>query len=50
MQHMKFGKNQLYGLEELSFENVEGRTKAGWTTDDCPYYKLTYELSAQVSQ
>ena len=30
--------------EEKSFENVYGRT-----TDACLYYKLTYELSAQVS-
>ena len=30
--------------EEMSFENVDGRT-----TDACLYYKLTYELSAQVS-
>ena len=30
--------------EEMSFENVDGRR-----TDVCLYYKLTYELSAQVS-
>ena len=29
--------------EEMSFENVDGRT------DACLYYKLTYEQSAQVS-
>ena len=30
--------------EEKSFENVDGQT-----TDAYPYYKLTYEPSAQVS-
>ena len=35
--------------EEMSFENVDGRTDAGWTPDACIYYKLTYEPSAQVS-
>ena len=39
--------------EEKSFENVDGRTDGqttdGRTTDDCLYYKLTYEPSAQVS-
>ena len=36
-------------LEEMSFENVDGRTDDGRTTDTFIYYKLTYELSAQVN-
>ena len=39
--------------EEMSFENVDGRTDDGrtdgWTPDACIYYKLTFEPSAQVS-
>ena len=40
--------------EEMSFENVDGRTTDGRTTDGltpdaCIYYKLTFEPSAQVS-
>ena len=35
--------------EEMSFENVNGRTDDGRTTDTFIYYKLTYEPSAQVS-
>ena len=36
--------------EEMSFENVDGRTTDGRTTDTFIYYKLTNEPSAQVSQ
>ena len=37
-------------LEEMSFENVDGRTTDGRRTPDAfIYYKLTYEPSAQVS-
>ena len=39
----------LMVLEELSFENVDGRRTDGRTPDSCIYYKLTYEPSAQVS-
>ena len=35
--------------EEQLFENVDGRTDDGQTTDVCLYYKLTYEPLAQVS-
>ena len=35
--------------EEMSFENVDGRTTDGRMPDACIYYKLTYEPSAQVS-
>ena len=36
--------------EEKSFENVyDGRRTDGQITDACLYYKLTYELSAQMS-
>ena len=35
--------------EEKSFENVDGQTIDGRTTDACLYYKLTYEPLAQVS-
>ena len=35
--------------EVMSFENVDGRTDNGRTTDTFIYYKLTYEPSAQVS-
>ena len=38
----------LTASEEMSFENVDGRTD-GRTADACIYYKLTYEPSAQVS-
>ena len=43
----------LTASEEMSFENVDGRTddgrKDGRTPDACIYYKLIYEPSAQVS-
>ena len=39
----------LTDSEEMSFENVDGQTDDGRTTDACIYYKLTYEPSAQVS-
>ena len=40
----------LTASEEMSFENVDGRTTDGRRTPDaCIYYKLTYEPSAQVS-
>ena len=35
--------------EEMSFENVDGRTDGRRTPDACIYYKLTFEPSAQVS-
>ena len=35
--------------EEMSFENVDGRTDDGRTTDTFIYYKLTYEPSAKAS-
>ena len=35
--------------EEMSFENVDGRTDDGRTPDAYIYYKLTFEPSAQVS-
>ena len=34
----------LIASEELSFEDIDGRTTDAWL-----YYKLTYELLAQVS-
>ena len=50
---------RLTASEEMSFENVDGRTDDGrqmtdgrmdgWTPDTCIYYKLTYESTAQVS-
>ena len=47
---------RLTASEEMSFENVDGRTDDGrQTTDDgrtpdaCIYYKLTCEPTAQVS-
>ena len=39
---------RLTASEELSFENVDGRTD-GRTPDASIYYKLTYEPTAQVS-
>ena len=29
--------------EEMSFENIDGRTTDGRMPDTCIYYKLTYE-------
>ena len=44
---------RLTASEEMSFENVDGRTDGrttdGRTTDACIYYKLTCEPTAQVS-
>ena len=44
---------RLMASEEMSFENVDGRTDGrtddGRTPDTCIYYKLTYEPKAQVS-
>ena len=34
----------LTASEEMSFENVDGRTEDGRTPDACIYYKLTCEL------
>ena len=47
----------LTASEEMSFENVDGRTDGrttdgrtdGRTQDACIYYKLTYEPTAKVS-
>ena len=43
----------LTASEEMSFENVDGRTDGrtdnGRTPDACIYYKLTCEPMAQVS-
>ena len=40
---------RLTASEEMSFENVDGRTDDGRAPDTCIYYKLTYEPTAQVS-
>ena len=40
----------LTASEEMSFENVDGRTDDGRTPDACTYNKLTYEPSSQVSK
>ena len=40
---------RLTASEEMSFENVDGRTDDGRTPDASIYYKLTYEPTAQVS-
>ena len=41
---------RLTASEEMSFENVDGRTDGRRTPDACIYYKLTYEPSAQVGE
>ena len=40
----------LTASEEMSFENVNGRTDDGRTPDACIYDKLTYEPSAQQGE
>ena len=40
---------RLTASEEMSFENVDGRTTDGRTPDASIYYKLTCEPTAQVS-
>ena len=54
MLYVKYGKNQLHGFRgDIVWKcwrtPTDDDDNDGRMTDACPYYKLTYEPSAQVS-